>query len=459
MYGIFFNTLSYQAKRFKKQWRRENTERRATKYSRLHGCLVYCGNHLAAFSFSVFAAVLFAAILCLTLPEYPGLVLAHAKASDSLPYFTALWGTQATLAALSYPIVFAFVAVNLQQRATAKLGLKVYLLDSGALVSGTSSVCLLAWMTFQYFFVPYHEADLVASFMAGNVGWFLLNAVLTGIFLFRTVLFLSDTHRLRAISSYAVHVALPREMALRLPTQLLLAAKQNGWVPNTPDDSDPTQPRIEWFRLGDDEACVELTSRPGLRIVDIRLRLLDWAIRLWMSRLQEAQKIEMTDWSAQDAIGRQPWLLLPICPGTPTSSKTPICSVRNAPPPGVLARTLLRWSIDLGRPKDPGDDETVAILTELVSEVVSLLEKRHSDAAIQLVVHVVDVHATLLNASVFKNAEGELEHIGQLQDGNFFRTIHERWVDEYRSLAEAAIDTIESDNRFFRKRGPSTVCS
>jgi hypothetical protein len=62
---------------------------------------------------------------------------------DVATYTGVPWSVQSTLVALVYPIVLAFIALMLQRKANSTVSLRVYVLDSGVIPAGASSVGLL----------------------------------------------------------------------------------------------------------------------------------------------------------------------------------------------------------------------------------------------------------------------------------------------------------------------------
>jgi hypothetical protein len=59
--------------------------------------------------------------------------------------------------------------------------------------------------------------------MVGNSAWFVLNLLLTGWFLYRTVRFLDDEARLEVFKRFAIQVAFVREAKGHLLRLILLA--------------------------------------------------------------------------------------------------------------------------------------------------------------------------------------------------------------------------------------------
>ena len=121
------------------------------------------------------------------------------------------WSVQATLVALVYPLVFSFVAVFLQRRARADVMLRIYILDSNILPAGASSLALLGVLTIGYFSTPSLESvwpSLYPSLLVGVGTWFLLNIILTGYFLVRTLKYLQSEEQRVSVRNAAVGVSI-----------------------------------------------------------------------------------------------------------------------------------------------------------------------------------------------------------------------------------------------------------
>ena len=119
---------------------------------------------------------------------------------------------QATLAALVYPIVLSFIALMLQRKVHSTVALRVYILDSAIVPAGASSVALLVAMGFQYFAAPYSTSEFLAKHMAlllvMNGTWLLVNLLLTGFFLSRTIRFIQEEEQGHAYTRAAVDIRL-----------------------------------------------------------------------------------------------------------------------------------------------------------------------------------------------------------------------------------------------------------
>lgn len=146
MFGFAFDNLSRRVNRTVARWLTEQSVSTTIKGARAPRLLyILLGNPFACISvlvtFELIIAMLWWAcprFLALTIPVYDW------TNAEFAAYIGTLWSVQATIAALAYPIVIAFVAVLLQRRAAAKLSLQLYLRESAALTAGISSIALVA---------------------------------------------------------------------------------------------------------------------------------------------------------------------------------------------------------------------------------------------------------------------------------------------------------------------------
>jgi hypothetical protein len=285
MLSFAFDNLSRRVNRTVGKWFAQNSASRTFGASKAEQLLFFAAGHpLVCVSAMVVLKLLIAFLwwaaprfLALTIPSYDW------KNAEFSAYFGTLLSVQATIAALVYPIVIAFVAVLLQRRATAKLSLQLYLFDAAALAAGITSIALVATMGIEYLAVPYAPPEWVAMGVAGDCAWFFVNVVLTAWFLYRTVRYLDDGTRMRVIKRYAVSTAFLADTRGRLEGNIFL---QEGHVEESLEDKvrTPSKPRVRYLPFPDGTPCVAIVVGGSKTIVDVRLRLLRSAGRLWMPR-------------------------------------------------------------------------------------------------------------------------------------------------------------------------------
>ena len=328
------------------EWQVFNRHRKALALSRFQRELLFAGEHPVRFSASLLALVVSVWVLAQVLPP-DWFVASWGKwqASEQLTHFSTLWTVQATLAALVYPIVIAFVTVFLQRRPVAEAFIHLYVLDSGALAAGLSSLALVLVMAVQYVLLPTYGTASLPMWVTLDAGWFLLNAVLTTYFLFRTVEFLRPEVQLHVVRRYAVSVALPRDVMRLNSFQVLTQAQTNGWIPapSYVDDKAPDGPKVLLSRFGfrDDETqgmyCLQEPARlANVRLWPLRLVVASWmrAARKW-PKPQGNQPLRRKDW---------PLLTVPMTPGAVYLEATPLARVASGPSLASWQRKLLRFA-------------------------------------------------------------------------------------------------------------------
>mmetsp|Transcript_6722 Transcript_6722/g.16525 ORF Transcript_6722/g.16525 Transcript_6722/m.16525 type:complete len:211 (-) Transcript_6722:11-643(-) len=180
------------ARREEAAWCAQNVHRRRLSLSRVERELLFAGEHPLRFAFSLLALQVALLVLVANLPPewFAPAWSSDWKVAEQLSHFSTVWTIQATLAALVYPIVISFVAVYLQRRPAAEAFVHLYMLDSGALAAGLSSLALVVVMGVQYLMLSTWGTEALPGWAMVDTAWFVLNAALTTFFLFRTVEFL-----------------------------------------------------------------------------------------------------------------------------------------------------------------------------------------------------------------------------------------------------------------------------
>lgn len=125
--------------------------------------------------------------------------------------FTGLWATQATLVALVYPVGFGFATIFLQKSHATKATLQSYLVTSGAKLTGTCGLALLAGLSILASVVSAMPHWTAFAWLMFGAGFLCLNILLTAKFLLKTFAFATPEARRRERHNYAVMLAWPAE--------------------------------------------------------------------------------------------------------------------------------------------------------------------------------------------------------------------------------------------------------
>lgn len=453
MLGWIFNSLSRRTALWVKEWNQASVDRKRLSYPLIEQVLRRAGERPALFLGFVWLTTTALSVgLGWAAPKYLGLRLIPTQwnPEELLTYFGTLWTLQGTIAALVYPIVIAFVAVLLQRRTTAKLSLRLYALDAAVVPAGSSAIALLTWMGIEYALLSYAPTEWLAAAMVGNSAWFVLNSILTGWFLYRTVRYLNDEERLQVFTRFAVHVTFPREVRAHLLGLIFSSAQDHKLIPGKGFTNEDAGPKVLLYPMSEGTPCVTVRCQKEQAITDVRLRLLAWGVSLW---LRKAKKIK----AAPSIAGLQPQyalLEIPIIPGATVEGEVVLCRVRDGEPPGPIASFLIRHSVVFGPPPQPDTSySSNEILEELAFEALTLAEQKRFEAASETARGLADLHADLIRSGAFINDNGEHDNAALLPDPYGFgsRRIHERWLGVYRQLAETAVKDLSHDSTLYRR--------
>ena len=335
------------ARRDEAAWFAQNIQRRRLALSKLERDLLFAGEHPLRLAFSLLALQIALLVLAAVLPQdWFTPAWFNWPAAEQLTHFSTVWTIQATLAALVYPIVISFVAVYLQRRPAAEAFIHLYMLDSGGLAAGLSSLGLVVVMGVQYLMLSTWGTAWLPGWAAIDTAWFVLNAALTTLFLFRTVEFLRPEVQTRVIQRYTVNVALPRDVQRLNSFQVLAGGIAKGWfpVPSYGDDKAPEGPRLligRGFREGDIQG--ELRLRAQARLVDVRIWVVRLVVESWYRRALTSPRPDKTE--AFGVNKSWPLFTLPMSPGTVYESELPLAMVADGPELSTWQRWLLRWSV------------------------------------------------------------------------------------------------------------------
>lgn len=431
-------SLSWHVDQFMQPWQASTTTfRKNSWFDRL---LFISAEH--PWTFLVLIAVIWACIAgaVITPSDFGFLPPTLLVQSDLPSYFGTAWSVQATVVALVYPLVISFVAFLLQRRATAKVALTAYLLETGVKPSGASSFALLVLMTIQYLVLPWIKAPLVVALMVANVVWLAVNLFLTGWFLARTAQYLQDERRVHTLQWLTQCVTLPREVRTYAMGLLLQNAQENGWVPGKDPSDDSSKPKVYLFPMGEGRVALQRRFSTPNDLRDVHFRPLGWAIGRWIS----AQRL------VQDS---HPLLELPCTPDR-SAEKHVLCRVRSAKNPSTISAAAIRVSYQFApSSKSAMPFTSLEVMEELGQEAASQAEQRREPGFQQALNDLLDVHAGLLRSASYRLNDDTLNSVCLLPNpyGWGSQPMSREWMKPYRVIAEAAVAALEVDERFFER--------
>ncbi|MBN3762013.1 hypothetical protein [Burkholderia sp. Ac-20365] len=377
------------------------------------------------------------------------------QASEQLSYFSTLWSVQATLAALAYPIVIAFVAVFLQRRPAADSFMHLYMLNSGALAAGLSSLMLVVVMACEYVAMPYFGAWVLMKWGILDSVWFALNAVLTTHFLYRTVEYLRPEVQSAIVTKYVTSVALPREIRRLYSYQVLAQAHSKGWIttPSYLDNEKEDGPKVLLARFGFGKGTEQgtITFRAPSRLVDVRLWPLCLAIDGWESAARKWTR--PTDGPRRSRV-QWPLLTVPLMPGTEYLESVDVAQVEDGPNLSRSQRVMLRWAyVFRSLRRERYEIRVKSVIEEFELDARTAAEKDDAKTFERAYNALVGLHVLLLGASLVETEDGSVGSWAIMPDVNEFfgRPMHESWNNAYRSVFIAAIETMDTDSSPIRR--------
>ena len=329
-----------------RDWFRSNDLRHRLRHHWFDREVLKGGEHPIRYAFALTVLLVLATVLGHVLPEgwFTGYWSSWGT-GEQLNYFTSLWGVQATLAALVYPFIIAFVALLLDRRPSSKAFLQIYLVDSGGLVAGLSSLFLVFSMAVEYVLLATYSLAQGVKWVAIDTIWFVYNVVLTIRFLFRTVEFLRSDFQMEVVKRYAANVALPREVANLLRFQFFATAQKNGWTPGPEylDDASKGQPQVLMHSFGIQmgEMSVERYLREQSRLTNFFYWPLRFVVASWLKKSRKQQVIQML--GPVDG-AKSPLLIFPLLPGSTYEAEVVLARVDGGPNLSLWQRLFVRVS-------------------------------------------------------------------------------------------------------------------
>lgn len=439
MINLIFDNLSRHAALWIKEWNQTSIDRGLLSYPLLERLMRSADESPFCFVFLIWLIAVNLSIWLgwsgVEIFRFCSPIPSKWNASELLTYFGILWTLQGTIVALVYPIVIAFITLLLQRNATAKLSLRLYIQDAAVISAGSSAIALLMWMGLQYLAISYLPILWLSCAMIGNSVWFILNLLFTSWFLYRTVRFLNDDERYQILARFAVHVAFPREVRLHLLGNIFSRAQAYNLIPGKSYTDSGPGPKVLLYPMAEGDPCITIYLEQKQTVIDIRLRLLAWGVKLWLSQSEKTI-------TSQDLVGQnppEPLLVIPIAPGDIVQGKFVLCRVRDSKRPGFLASFLIRHSLVFASPLRVGTlYSSSKILDEMAVETLCLAEQKQLEAASETMVGLTELHGALVRSGSFINDKAKHDNAALLPDPYGFASlpIHLGWLDAYRKIAE-----------------------
>lgn len=443
--------IEARARREVRSWIQDNATFHSYRYGAFRQLLIWGTDHPVHFTallslLAVAIAYLLAVQEVIGLWKLPAPVL---KADfDVAAYAGVPWSVQATLVALVYPIVLSFIALMLQRKAHSTVSLRVYVLDSGVIPAGASSIGLLILIGAQYFASPYATpsilANLIVPLVVTNGSWLLMNVLLTGLFLSRTVRFIQEEEQRYVFKRVAVDIALRRELVSAVKQHIFVNAPTADWGEPTLGSEDDRRPRVQTLSVTEGLPQVRRSLKANAVLHDVHLRLLHLVAVLWKRRAATF---------ANSRDGRPPTLIFPAIVGSEGFGERVLCSVSDGPSLSWFERFLVSTAFVFIPARSAALSlSTRKMLEEIGGEVEASAEQQRFGAAGDRLRDVLRLHHTLLLAGSVdeEGIAGNAATIGTSPYAWGDSSFDKEWLKPYRDIGRIAINSLENDPRLFR---------
>lgn len=452
MLGKIFNTLSYRVKQEEREWRSKSDLRKEYAYGRIRGNLINLSRKPVKWTLFVLLFFCFLTFLITQLPvKWLVLETNEFDNSNLLSYFSILWSLQATIVALIYPIVIAFVTLLLQRRHSAKSYLNIYLHDTAALLSGLFAIGLIFLMALQYLFLTVVEINIALNWLLVDALFFLLNLSLTSYFLYQTFEYIKPASRIESLKKYLINFIWPEEFKSHLSSLLFSNSikekllKVEGVERGIHNKNRPTiwTQRDLSSRLG--KPIIEIELPKNSVLTDVRFRLLSFVAKKWS---REAKKLKSKE--PQNGYKENHVLIFPINTGIVYSGQTTLCKIEGDVKLSSFQKRLIRWSFKFKKKKTDNKLHVDDLLNDLRDEVLRSLRSGEAQVFSDALDDLVEFIAVLIKASAFRNADS-FDNYSRIVDPNrsiFGRSVYEDWFKRINDIYEPAVGRITSDDSY-----------
>ena len=353
---------------------------------------------------------------------------------------------QATLAALTYPIVLALIRI-LFQRSWTDLRVQVYLAYSGALLAGASALLAIAAMAsfvvlVQHNVSPFINAIARLTFLA----WFLTNIALTAYFIYRSLRYLDPSEQQRSLLLYTVTTIWPNELQRRLMQLRLRHAPDLDWPPNTNDDQIPSVDVSPITLRGEiNEVRMEPPTPRWLR--DVWLRPLRFVARSWQTRC-----VASVDPHTESSTSSDHWLVFPMSYGSSLEPPVDLCRRRGRIGLRPFERWLVTASFRLSRRATPSaTPSVVSVIDELGDIALSELQADRKVTFRQAIMNLLEFHRAVILLGNDPSVHPPANYLTMEEDPHgSIRSLDSRLLEPYRRIATLAVSRHHDEQDYLR---------
>lgn len=358
------------------------------------------------------------------------------------------------LAIVSVAVAVVTLLSERSDGASVNTDIRLYYVESYSYELAISGVALLLVLTVQLFWPLHHIIDAMGvegvddwsklALSALHSLWFCVNLALFLQFITTTLRFVEPSRREALRERYSANEVIPRDAKRRLLRFLYMNAPAHMFGDNVLKEG----PGIT-FGYGlslDDRAKVEITTALPVqsRLVDVRLRPLQWAFARWQTRVRQQPQ-------SRGQFGQSLWEdYLAVTPNFDSVLEGQCDLVRRR---GEVALTgLEKWVIRrcfrFASVSSRADDIPTPdnFLEQLVNKLVQQIEQTAATGFRAALDEVIRYHRFILATQNTKDEAGNAFNLAEV--GGFISRPDADWVRQYRRAFVAAVDKIGSDTSF-----------
>jgi hypothetical protein len=422
---------------------RYNTDVRAYRYSWGRRVIGFSADRpLVSLAAVVSAYVLAIAALWPVIPQLLPLlptVSGELRHTDFQDLCIGLLAAQAALIALVFPLIIALVGVLFEFRSASQGRMSIFFKETEAVATGASSLFLCAALAVQPLFFSNLSASISIAILIVDIGWFLLNVLLLGFFLFRTLDFVRPEHRPHLVRGYTANVAWRQELRELVASNRLLGAVEYGYLPSTSDNTSEGPKIYVNPMLSSIPPAASVYLKQSSIVRDIHFGLLNVVAVSWLRSAR----------TTRDGKSGFLWLVFSPVPGETYSEEVILARSPEGLPLNWAQKLLVRLAYRFSKPSGRTAPTTAALLKEHASDLILSIDAGRLQEFQSGLNYLIDFHVFLFqiakspdrNGSEFFNY-AEMNPLG-------WRSVGDSWAREYGDVFKRSAARLSTESEFF----------
>jgi hypothetical protein len=336
----------------------------------------------------------------------------------------ALFGAQATLLGLVYPLVIALVGMLFGQRSSSDRRLDVYFSETEAVTVGGLALGLVGAIALQALAYGQLELKVVGAITVLNSLWFVVNLWALAFFVLRSLDFIRPARRRELVKSYMANTAFSRQLRSLMMTNRWAGAPTYEYLPKL---QAPDATMLPGFGEGPERLVQTFKGRRQIK--DVRFGLL--------ASVLTGHKAD------------EPPIGFSVRPEGVYEDKAVLVTGGQAPlnwTERLFLRLAFRWG---PAPRVSAPPASEVILKEAVGDLLGLVGSGRYDEFEARMDEAVELHTLLYRLAQEPKAAGDFNYAMEA-DFRDLTPLGRRWVQAYGALIERIGEPLDVDGRFYQ---------